>query len=189
MIKGWVYILSNRAMPGIVKIGFSTKDPSLRASELQGTGNPVPFVVEYDVLVINPREVEQQVHRKLSHCHYSKEFFRIGLDDAIQAIKNVIVEQGKMPLHETFIANALKSRMEVTSETSPSIIKCSWPGCNLSTMRGASEHRNKHLCHLCKKPLAAFSNSAYCDEHVCQWISGCDRARQQGSNYCEMHNK
>ncbi len=80
MIKGWVYILSNRAMPGIVKIGFSTKDPSLRASELQGTGNPEPFVVEYDVLVIDPRDIEQHVHRKLSHCHYSKEFFKIGLD-------------------------------------------------------------------------------------------------------------
>jgi len=168
-------------MPGIVKIGFSTKDPLLRANELQGTGNPEPFVVEYDVLVIDPREVEQQVHRKLSHCHYSKEFFKIGLNDAIDAIKKVIVEQGKTPLHETIIDNALKSRMEVTSKATPSIIKCSWPRCNLSTLKGASEHWNEHLCQLCKKPLTAFSKSAYCDEHVCQWISGCVRARQQGS--------
>ncbi|WP_295427803.1 GIY-YIG nuclease family protein [uncultured Thiodictyon sp.] len=33
-MKGFVYVMSNKAMPGLVKIGYSTKHPELRAEEL-----------------------------------------------------------------------------------------------------------------------------------------------------------
>lgn len=33
-MRGWVYVISNPTIPGLVKIGFSTKDPLLRAEEL-----------------------------------------------------------------------------------------------------------------------------------------------------------
>lgn len=46
-MKGYVYIISNQAMPGIFKIGFTLKDPELRAKELDSTGVPYPFIVEY----------------------------------------------------------------------------------------------------------------------------------------------
>lgn len=41
---GIVYVLSNRAMPGLVKIGMTTR-PELdtRLKELYTTGVPVPF--------------------------------------------------------------------------------------------------------------------------------------------------
>lgn len=51
-------------MPGLVKVGFSTKDPELRASELNNTGAPHPYVVDYDALVENSRDIEQRVHRE-----------------------------------------------------------------------------------------------------------------------------
>jgi len=34
-MKGWVYVITNKAMPGLVKIGFSMKDTEIRASELK----------------------------------------------------------------------------------------------------------------------------------------------------------
>jgi hypothetical protein len=37
-MKGWVYIISNKAMPDLVKVGFSTKDPQLRAQEFDNAG-------------------------------------------------------------------------------------------------------------------------------------------------------
>jgi len=43
-------------MPDILKIGYSTKDPSLRAKELAGTGSPHPFRVVFDILVEDPRK-------------------------------------------------------------------------------------------------------------------------------------
>ncbi len=98
--RGWVYVLSNKAMPGLLKIGFSTKDPMDRAVELEGTGVPFSFVLEYDVLVQDPRSVEVNTHRSLSQRHEAKEFFRTSVDDAISAIKAVMAEQGKQAFSE-----------------------------------------------------------------------------------------
>lgn len=95
IIRGWVYVLSNRAMPNMLKIGFSTRDPSLRIQELNTTGLPHPFVVEYDVLVMGPREVEQAVHAELKKHHEAKEFFRVSVSAAIATIRSVITTQSK----------------------------------------------------------------------------------------------
>ena len=44
---GIVYVLSNRAMPGLVKIGMTTrKELDTRLKELYTTGVPIPFDVE-----------------------------------------------------------------------------------------------------------------------------------------------
>ena len=44
----------------LVKIGYSTKDPKLRAKDFDGTASPYPYMVEFDILVKNPREFEQE---------------------------------------------------------------------------------------------------------------------------------
>lgn len=88
-IRGWVYLMDNKAMPGLVKIGFSTKDPFLRAPELNSTGVPLDFDVLYDALTINPREIEQQVHRELGYCRVGKEWFRCAPWDAVLRIREV----------------------------------------------------------------------------------------------------
>ena len=42
--KGIVYVLTNAAMPGLVKIGKTAqKDLNKRLEQLYGTGVPVPF--------------------------------------------------------------------------------------------------------------------------------------------------
>lgn len=46
MSKGYVYVLSNPCMPGIVKIGKTTRSVEDRANELYQTGVPEPFKVE-----------------------------------------------------------------------------------------------------------------------------------------------
>lgn len=74
-------------MPGLVKIGFSTKDPLLRASELANTGAPHPYEVEYDALVDSPRELEAKLHRALSHQREGREWFRVPVQATIQAIR------------------------------------------------------------------------------------------------------
>ena len=101
-IRGWVYVLSNKAMPGLVKVGYSTKDPILRIEELNGTGLPHSFVLEYDVLVVEPRDVEQSVHKELSQYHEAKEFFRTSVRTAVSAIKAVLTRSGKNIIAEQF---------------------------------------------------------------------------------------
>ena len=46
-VRGWVYVMSHPNMPGMLKVGQSSHDPSNRASELYTTGLPSPFDIEY----------------------------------------------------------------------------------------------------------------------------------------------
>ena len=98
-MKGWVYVISNRGMPDIVKVGFSTKDPELRAAELNHTGSPHPYLVEYELLIDEPRDIEQRVHLELRQKHEAKEWFRCSAEHAVAAIKTIAGSSG---MHETY---------------------------------------------------------------------------------------
>lgn len=89
-MKGWVYIISNEDMPGLVKIGYSMKTPELRAAELDSTGSAQPYEVDYQVLVDEPREIEKAAHRLLRDRHWRKEWFRCPLEEAICAIQSAV---------------------------------------------------------------------------------------------------
>jgi hypothetical protein len=80
-------------MPGLLKVGFSAKDPHLRARELNHTGSPRPYVVEYDALVRAPREIEQRIHETLRDQREGKEWFRCSLSQAIAATRSVASER------------------------------------------------------------------------------------------------
>ena len=88
-MKGWVYVISNKAMPDLIKVGYSMKDPAQRAVELNHTGSPHPYIVDYEVLVDSPYHIEQTVHRKLSQVREGKEWFRCSAENAIVAIREV----------------------------------------------------------------------------------------------------
>ncbi len=94
--------MSNPAMPGLVKVGFTFKHPTQRAKELCGTGIPHPFKVEWSALVKEPRTLESRAHRDLKRCREGKEFFRCALDYAIAVVsKHVPVEQTSETLKPT----------------------------------------------------------------------------------------
>lgn len=88
MAKGFVYVLRNEAMPGLLKIGHSVKVPTERKGELFTTGVPEPFNIAYYCLVENVKQIEAAAHRTLSEFRYRKdrEFFQVELNTAIQAI-------------------------------------------------------------------------------------------------------
>ena len=91
---GHVYLLSNPALGGIVKIGHTKKvDAQLRADELSAsTSIPLPFVVECSWLVEHPSACEARIHRRPEFCRVSKcrEFFRIAPDEATANINFLI---------------------------------------------------------------------------------------------------
>ena len=96
--EGWVYVLTNEAMPGLVKVGYTMKDPAIRAQDLYNdpkigalAGVPMPFVVAYKALVVNPYQVEQAVHKELEskRINNNREFFKCELSETIAAIQQV----------------------------------------------------------------------------------------------------
>lgn len=107
-MRGWVYVISNKSLKDILKIGFSTKDPVLRASEFNGTGLPYDYDVLYDALVLNPRDVEQRVHKKLSSFRENKEWFRVDVDTAIEAIRLIA---GEIILENTYGSKSAENKI------------------------------------------------------------------------------
>ena len=75
--RGFVYCLSNEAMPGLYKIGY-TEYLEKRTMELQKSGVPYPFEIEFAKEVVNPFEKEQKIHEILVKERVSKnrEFFK-----------------------------------------------------------------------------------------------------------------
>jgi hypothetical protein len=59
---GFVYVLSNPAMPGLVKVGRSTHLPEDRAKRLRSTGVPLSFAVEHRAVTSKPEAVERRAH-------------------------------------------------------------------------------------------------------------------------------
>ncbi len=92
MAAGHVYILLNAAMPGLVKIGSTTRTPAERAKELsQATGIPTPFVVAFDEYVGSCEQAEREIHARLDkyRASSSREFFTVPLKEAIQVLVEV----------------------------------------------------------------------------------------------------
>lgn len=94
MAKGFVYVLSNRSMPGMVKIGKTTRDPRTRAGELFASGVPTPFVIEATIETPDISETELTVHRLLSANRVNKkrEFFHVTVSEAVHALRRAVDE-------------------------------------------------------------------------------------------------
>ncbi len=84
--EGIVYILTNPAMPGLVKIGKTSRDSvKERLKELySSTGVPVPFECEYAARVEDASAVEQILHETFGpyRINPKREFFDISSEEA-----------------------------------------------------------------------------------------------------------
>lgn len=103
---GFIYVLSNPSMPGIVKIGLTRRDPRVRAHELSSpTGVPTPFKIEYVQHVNDCRQVERALHRNLhdKRVDRGREFFEVSKKEAVKRVKRAVQD------HESKTGNGAKS--------------------------------------------------------------------------------
>jgi len=91
-IKGYVYLLSNPRMPGLLKIGCTSRPVNERVQELNGaTGVPEPFVVDAYFESSSPEQHEAQIHRRLAAQRVKgKEFFEVDLASALRVVQEVV---------------------------------------------------------------------------------------------------
>lgn len=108
-MKGWVYVIDNKkSMPGLVKVGHSSKDPNSRALALGHTGVPHPYSVQYEVLVKNPLATERAVQKYLEDRKEGKEWFRCSTEEAVAAIRAIV--GNKALLEDYKLRKAIKAR-------------------------------------------------------------------------------
>lgn len=82
---GIVYILTNPAMPGLVKIGkTSRQDVETRLGELYSTGVPLAFECAYAGRVEDETKVERAFHQAFGpyRINSKREFFQIEPPEA-----------------------------------------------------------------------------------------------------------
>jgi len=83
--QGIVYILTNPAMPGLVKIGQTTNEITNRMNELNTTGVPFPFDCVFACEVEDCKVVENALHKAFypNRVNPKREFFDIDPEQAI----------------------------------------------------------------------------------------------------------
>ncbi len=99
--NGYVYVLMNPSMKGLVKIGKTTRNPTDRAKEISSsTGVPTPFAVVYEVYFKSCSQAEKFVHNYLGDKGYrvssNREFFEIPIKEAIDAVMNAKEHLGEI---------------------------------------------------------------------------------------------
>lgn len=116
---GIVYVLTNSAMPGLVKIGYTAQDDAnSRIAQLYTTGVPVLFTIEYACKVQNAEEIENALHVAFgpNRINPRREFFRIEPDQAIAILKLLHTEDDSVQPgpHWTYEGRSIRDLYEET---------------------------------------------------------------------------
>ena len=87
---GYVYVLTNPAMPDLVKIGAtSAADPETRVNSLNTSAVPYPFQIEFAGRVDDCKKVEKALHFAFDdhRVNPKREFFKIRPDNVIAVLE------------------------------------------------------------------------------------------------------
>ena len=82
MNRGYVYILTNDHMPGLVKVGRTTANPKIRARQLSSTGVPGEFIVKESEFSKDCKKLESMLHNLFqpTRVNSQREFFKFDAD-------------------------------------------------------------------------------------------------------------
>lgn len=107
LVAGFIYILSNKSMPGVLKIGRTDRLPDVRARELWTTGVPTSFTVEFAVYAADPISSEFEIHEELadSRVERQREFFHLAVDDATKSVLRIILGPDLEVAHPSQVLN------------------------------------------------------------------------------------
>lgn len=112
MKNGYIYVLANSSMPGLVKVGMTSRPPDDRAQELSGaTGVPTQFIVVYEQYVADCSAAESFVHTTLERKGFrvseNREFFSAPVKEVVNAILSIptdIVTTGRVEEEDDLIS-------------------------------------------------------------------------------------
>lgn len=84
-----IYVLTNEAMPDLVKIGFTDSDVETRMTDLsRASGVPLPFECYFAAEVNDATKLEKTLHQLFAETRVNpkREFFRVDPEKVVLAI-------------------------------------------------------------------------------------------------------
>lgn len=90
-MRGYLYVLSNSSMPGLLKVGYTVRSIEERINELSSTGVPTRFDLEFFCEVDNAFLLEKEIHREIKKNHHGKEFFKCNIATVVRVVKLTLI--------------------------------------------------------------------------------------------------
>jgi hypothetical protein len=116
MADGFVYVLKNKHVPRLVKVGYTDRNPAIRAEELSSfTGVPGKWVVCKSWFLANAYSWEQRIFTVLADHRETGEFFKLIPDAAVEIISVFLSVSGA--IDESGLTEADKREIERAKET------------------------------------------------------------------------
>ena len=116
MAEGYLYALDNSSMPGVYKVGCTSRNPFDRARELRTTGVPSEFSVVMAYRVDDIRQAESTVHSVLDQRGHrvdrSREFFRVPYGELLRVFADHLGE----PASASFSAEPVAPEPQTAEE-------------------------------------------------------------------------
>ena len=91
--KGYVYVMSHPDRVGLLKIGFTTKNPFERAKTLETAGILGGFEVLWVTEYANVTWAEAKAHFILKEHHKEKEYFKVTLEMAKDTLRLIELQE------------------------------------------------------------------------------------------------
>jgi hypothetical protein len=144
---GYVYVLSNPSMPGIVKIGKSIHGGNKRASGLYVTGVPEKFNLEFEIFTNDIHSLEASVHKELDNRRVNKgrEFFKISVVEALITIISSHLEKINMLTcwPEEYAAFEAANKLAAMLDDHPLIVADAMRFIDVNEMKKAIDRRGE----------------------------------------------
>lgn len=123
MSIGFIYVLINPSMPGLTKVGKTTRATKERQLELSSaTGVPSPFILAYEQPVDNCHAAESWIHAELDRRGYraseSREFFTGPLHEIVSVVLLGASTQNPGSSHSTIPTEIPVNSSELADELS-----------------------------------------------------------------------
>lgn len=117
-----IYVVSNPAMPGLLKIGFTKETIGQRLAQLNTTGVPAPFRCEAFFPCNQLELVESRIHNDLEKYRYrdGREFFKISVEEATAVAQK---HAARYPRNINDPPEKRKTKKELAKEKSQALLK------------------------------------------------------------------
>lgn len=89
-MKGWIYVITNQAVRGLVRVGATPKDPVAFAEALDKGGLPFPYEVGYEALVPDMDAADKAVAAALADTSEGKGWYACSVVEAVRRIVDAI---------------------------------------------------------------------------------------------------